>query len=418
VRGNWKKRLGVCGGLTLLVLTVIPALAAHAQTTTGEIDITVKVIPGTDPAPPPAADFSFSLDGGTTTTHFNPNGTNQVTGLDTSVPLSVTPVDDHSDFTSKVTDAPPDIQCTNVTPVDPTVGTPPFCLVTYTFIEPVTTTTTTTTTLPPSTTAPPAGQTIIHGSSTDQNACTSHLDPNLQPDGKTSITLTMATDASPQPHRGDPITLAGTKFTISVPAGLLQQGVNVDLIHNGDQVPSTVTVVVKGLNTVEQTHSYVIHQTAVISTVKVPVSKTFPKGVKALPLVATVNLPDTHWTPVSATKDVAFFETSMKIVSHLKLGTGLAVTATFICTPTKGLAFVAVGATGVANITTPTVPPAPGLPGGGAGGGTTGSLAGGAQQLPRTGSSPWPLFVVGAVCLDLGMLAVAAAKRRRRPLHH
>jgi len=296
------------------------------------------------------------------------------------------------------------------------VATPPFCLMTYTFIEPVTTTTTTTTTLPPSTTAPPAGQTIIHGSNTDQNACTSHLEPNLQPDGKTKIGVTLATDASPQPHHGDPITLAGTKLTISVPAALLQLGVNVDLIHNGDQIPSAVTVGIKGLNTVQQTHSYVVNQTAVVSTVKVPVSKTFPKGFKALPLVATVNLPDTHWTPINATSDVAFFETSMKIVAHLKLGTGLAVVATFTCTPTKGLAFVAVGATGVANITTPTVPPAPGLPGGGAGG--TGPLANGAQQLPRTGSSPWPLFVVGAVCVDLGMLAVAAAKRRRRPLHH
>jgi hypothetical protein len=410
VRGNWKKRLGVCGGLTLLVLTVMPALAAHAQTVTGEIDVTVKVIPGTDPSPPPVSAFSFNMDG--TPITVNANGTNQVTGLDVSVPHNVTPVDDHSDFSSKVTDAPPDVTCTDVT-IDPTASTPPFCLVTYTFIEPTTTTATTTTTLPPTTTSGVGGS--IHGSHTDVNACTSHLDPNLNPDGHTKITLTMAADASPQPHFGHPITLVNTKLTISVPAALLQQGVDVDLIHNGDQIPTVVTVGVKALNTVEGSHSYVIHQTAVVSTVKVPVSKTFPKGIKALPLVATVGLADTTWTPTSATADVSFFETSMKIVSHLKLGTGLAVVATFICTPTTGASFIAVGATGTAAPPTASIPPPPSL---GPTGGTTAPLATGANQLPRTGSSPWPLFVVGAICLDLGMLAVAAAKRRRRPLHH
>src|SRR5438128_5652370 len=42
VRINWKKRLGVCGGLTLLCLTVVSgafASVAGAQVATGTIDI-------------------------------------------------------------------------------------------------------------------------------------------------------------------------------------------------------------------------------------------------------------------------------------------------------------------------------------------------------------------------------------------
>jgi len=45
-----------------------------------------------------------------------------------------------------------------------------------------------------------------------------------------------------------------------------------------------------------------------------------------------------------------------------------------------------------------------------------GPQAGGSNVLPVTGSSPWPLFVVGASAASLGLLALAGARRRRRPL--
>jgi hypothetical protein len=386
----------------------MPVLSAGAQVVTGEIDVQVRVLGSVQP---PKTEFAFQVNGGAETP-FTAIGINAVTGLDVSQTYNITPVD-HAGFTATIDDSPPDITCTNVT-IDPAAPTPPFCRLTFTFIEPTTTTTTTTTTQPPPTTKPPA--TTIFGSHADANRCTVHLNPNIQPDAPIRIGVTLATNAGPQPHFGAPIALTNTKLGLAIPAGLLQQGVDLDLIKGGDQVPSTVTTVVTGSNTTQGAHTYVVHTTATIQTVNVPVSAKFPKGKKALPLNATLSLPDTSWTPTSGTADVAFAEKSMRIVSSLTLPGIGPVTVTFTCSPDTTASFVAVGATGVATTTTPETVPGPG---GGAGGGdTTGGLAGGAQELPRTGSSPWPLVVVAAGCIDLGMLAIAGAKRRRRPLHH
>jgi hypothetical protein len=260
----------------------------------------------------------------------------------------------------------------------------------------------------------------VDSSHTDSNRCIVSLDPNLNPPAPIRIGVTLSTTAFPQPHRGDPITLSNTKLGLAIPAGLLQQGVDLDLIKNGDVIPSTVTLPVVGTNTVEGTHTFVIKSNATIHTVTVPVSAAFPKGVKALPLNVTVGLPDTHWTPTSGTADVFFAQKSLRIVSTLQLvGIGK-VTVTFVCKPNTTASFASLGATGAPAVpTTVTVAPLPGAGGNGTGGGGSlvGGQAGGATQLPRTGSNPWPLFVVAAVFIDLGMLALAAAKRRRRPLH-
>src|SRR5436853_233364 len=79
---------------------------------------------------------------------------------------------------------------------------------------------TTTTTVPETTTSGGEGQITIHGHGSDVNACNTVLVPNLQPPGNTNITVTFDTSASPQPHRGDPITLSGTSVTLNIPASL------------------------------------------------------------------------------------------------------------------------------------------------------------------------------------------------------
>ena len=416
MRGNWKKRLGVCGGLTLLCLTVVSGALvsqAGAQVVTGDFAVTGQFLG----ASVPPIDFSFNVNG--VPQAWASNGTSHLV-LPVDTTYTITPVD-HPGFTVAVREDIPGVTCTNVT-LDPEPAPAKFCLITFTPIVVTTTTTatTTTTTLPPTTTTGKPGQTTAHGSHTDSNRCRVHLDPNINPDANLRIGVTLASDASPQPHFGDPITLSGTTVALAIPAGLLQQGVDLALIKNGDQVPSVVTMPITGSSTTEQSHTFVIHATATIKTVPVPVSTAFPKGVKALPLNVTLALPDTHWTPVSGTADVAFAQKSLKIVSTLQLPGIGKVTVNFTCNPNTTASFVALGATGVPTTTTPvTLAPPAGSGGGGAGGATAGGLAaGGAQQLPRTGSSPWPLLVVGAVCIDLGMLAIAAAKRRRRPLHH
>jgi hypothetical protein len=273
------------------------------------------------------------------------------------------------------------------------------------------TTTTTPTTIATTTTrvvtgTVPVAQTKIHGSATDNNKCASTLNPPLQPPGTTSIGVNLATDAFPQPHKGDPITLSNTKLTVNVPATLLQLGVDANLIKNGDKVPSVVNIVVNGSSTTQKSHTYKVSATAVISVI----------GGKAQPLVATLPLPDTTWNPVNASDPVFFSEKSMTIVSSLNLPSIGAVVVTFACLPTTAPSFVALSAQGGA------IP----VKGGGTGGtGVGGSATGGAGgsgagggltsgELPRTGTNPWPLLFIALVCIDAGLVAMRAARRHIR----
>lgn len=145
MRINWKKRLGVCGGLTLLSVTVISgalASSAGAQVPTGELAVTGH-FNGTDLPP---TDFSFQVvgDGGFDQTFaWSPNGTVLlVLAIDQT--YTVIPVP-HEGFTASVADTGPGgITCTNFT-VDPAALA--FCLVTFDAIVVTTTTLTTTTTI-------------------------------------------------------------------------------------------------------------------------------------------------------------------------------------------------------------------------------------------------------------------------------
>lgn len=401
MRIDQRKRLGALGAVLLLTLTLLGAAfasAASAQVVTATFGVKVTVDNGTGGTADKTS-FAVTIDGDPTPHSYPATGV-LIFNLDSATTHSAAAVD-FPGFTATLDAA----NCTDVTL---TPGTPIVCNILEKFIDPITTTTTTTTLPPIPTTQPPVGRTTAHGSASDPNKCSSHLEPTLQKDGTPTIVVGVSADAAPQPHFGDPITLSKTKIFLTIPASLLQAGVDVNLIHNNDKVPSVVTFVISGSNTVEQTHTYTISQTATIVVI----------GKKAQPLHATLPLPDTSWTPVNGTSDVLFAEKSLKIVSKIALqSTGITVTATFACSPTTGTPFVALGATQA--IVQPTTPPTT-AGGGGTTSGTTAGLAlpPGAQQLPRTGSSPWPLFVVGAVCVDLGMLAIAAAKRRRRPLHH
>jgi hypothetical protein len=154
VRSNSKKRLGICGGLTLLCVTVVSGALvspAGAQVATGQLDVTVHLL-GTFLQPD---DFSFQVNGGTPIV-WPPNGTAILTGLPTDVTYTVTPVP-HDGFTATVTDDIPGIHCTDVT-LDP--ATPAFCLVTFASTT-TTTTTTSTSTTSTSTTLPTTTTTIV-----------------------------------------------------------------------------------------------------------------------------------------------------------------------------------------------------------------------------------------------------------------
>jgi hypothetical protein len=408
VRTDWKQRLGVCAALSLLCLTVMSGAPAFAQTVapgvpsagavTAELDVQNNLI--TDNGNPAQRfDFSFQINGGPEI-QFDLSGIN-VLFLDVSQTYTITGVPKDG-FTTSYSSM---FTCDNVT-LD--VNVPHLCRITNDDIPPptTTTTTTTTTTMPSTTTTPRAGQTQVHGSGVDVNHCSLVLNPALQPDSRSDITVTLASDASPQPHLGDPITLSNTTLGLSIPAKLIQAGVDVGLITDGFKVPAHITLVVAGSHTTQQTHQYVVDATATIH-----VTAGGPHG-KALPLALTVPLPDTSWTPANGTDDVLFSQKSMTIVSAIDLNPQLSVVATFTCEPANGSSFVALGATGapVTTTTTPTTPTTTPTSS------TTAVTVAQAAELPRTGSTPWPLLVLAAGCIDLGLLALAGAKRGRRRL--
>ena len=250
----------------------------------------------------------------------------------------------------------------------------------------------------------PIKQTTVHGSASDTNACVTSLDPAINPPSNSKVIAALATDAFPQPHLGDPIKLTNTKLTVTVPADVLQQGVDLGFVTDGMKVPSTVDYIVNGNGTKEGSHTYHLS-----STVTIHVS-----GGKAQPLESSLSLPNTTWTPVNKTTNVFFTQKSLTISSTLDLtaSLGLVVTATFTCVPTKAPTFVSIGAKG-----TPPPPPPPVIP-------TTTSIPPttvapttvapvSVAALPRTGSSSGPLVAVGVGFLALGLFAVKTASRRR-----
>jgi hypothetical protein len=255
----------------------------------------------------------------------------------------------------------------------------------------------TTTTLPE--------QKSVHGAATSQNACKSHLDPQIADDGTPTIGVSVSADAFGQPHLNQPITLSNTKATVSIPADLLQLGVDAGIIFDGQTIPSVVKFVIEGKGTTQKTHSYTVNATVTVHVT----------GGVAKPLSSTVSLPDTTWTPVAGS-DVFFSEKALNITSTIDLSNqiGIVVTAFFTCSGT-GASFIALGAFGLPGAPPSTLPPpsvtaattaAPPVTGAAVPpGGTSGTL-------PRTGSSSGLLIALAVGLLTAGLFALKATSRR------
>src|SRR5882672_7730977 len=115
---------------------------------------------------------------------------------------------------------------------------------------------TTTTSAPTTTTTTAVPQTTAHGESTDNNRCTSTLQPPLQAPSTVTVIVRTILDGFPQPHLGDKITLSNTKITVTVPKDLIQAGLNAHLITPGMQVSSVVDYVITGAGTKEGSHTF------------------------------------------------------------------------------------------------------------------------------------------------------------------
>jgi hypothetical protein len=225
------------------------------------------------------------------------------------------------------------------------------------------------------------------------NNCNATTSPAFLPPTTVVVGTVLSTDAFPQPHKGEPITLTNTKISISVPASLIQTGVDAGLVTDGMEVPATLTLVLDGSGTTEGSHTYTAHQTVPIHVV----------NGTAQPLSATVVLPDTTWHPVSDTTDVVFSEKSMTIGAFLNIIGG--VNATFDCKPAGTPQLIALSGQSPQPPTTTTETVAPEST-------PTTTAPAGSSTLPRTGGSVLFLLVFAAAALDLGVVLIAASRRR------
>jgi len=147
------------------------------------------------------------------------------------------------------------------------------------------------------------------------------------------MSVTLSTDAFPDPHNGNPITLSNTTLTITLPADLIQTAVNAGLIGDGFTIPTALSPVLAGSNTVEAVHTYSVTTTQTVHVV----------DRVAQPMTTTVSLPDTTWSPVDAAVPVVITEQSIQVVLTLNLPGIGTIAQTFDCTPTTTSAIVTLG---------------------------------------------------------------------------
>jgi hypothetical protein len=267
---------------------------------------------------------------------------------------------------------------------------------------------TSTTEGPTTTTTVPVQQIKISGSGTNANTCSTlaYLDADetkspLTEPGTAAMSVTISTDAFPHPHKGDVITLSNTKLTLTIPADLIQLGVDFGLVTDGMQIPSHVTLVLAGSNTTEGTRTIEFDRTVTVNLVE----------GQAQAITTSGNLPNTTWTPDDPNTEVIFSEQSLFVSSAINILGG--VTAEFDCDPTGGpLQFIGVGAQTAELPTTTTLPVTVTTAGATATTVAAAAAGGGSTTLPRTGGSILFWLAVSAMLIDLGIVALTAARRR------
>jgi len=229
------------------------------------------------------------------------------------------------------------------------------------------------------------------------------------------VTIEISSDAAPQPHLGDPITLSNTKVTVKVPLDLLIQGYNFGILANGQVIPATLDLVIAGSNTTEGSHTYAtIHSNSKL-VVHDPDGTPGTDDETADPLSVTTSLPNTVWHPKDVSKAVFFTQKSAVIKATVPIGDQDYI-STQTCATKNPASFIALSATGVDPPTTVAAGPPVTV---GAATTTTVAAQAGPTTLPRTGASVVLWLVIAAVFLDLGAVAVVGTRRRAQGfLHH
>jgi hypothetical protein len=245
----------------------------------------------------------------------------------------------------------------------------------------------------PATTVPATTTTVpgpVSGSGSYTTSCKNSVTPDLS-----ELTFTATGKVPGQVDADTSFELTAMKWSVTIPAGVFQTGINFGLITPGTSIDGTLDLAITATNTVQTTQD----------SPKIPLVVPVKTGANGLALPSTVkfDVPDMTWTARTGKIDFLLYG------ANVSVRIGLPNPVVFVCKPTKGGAFVSTKAVGVSTATTlpattSTTQVASEAP--------TTTVAG---QLVVTGSTTATLvqILIGLIFLDLGYLVLSLRRRPR-----
>ncbi len=240
-----------------------------------------------------------------------------------------------------------------------------------------------TTTVPATTTTAPPKP--VDGSGTYTSTCTNSVTPDK------SELVWKATGTVISPLAADSsFKLTNQKWSVTVPAGVFQTGINFNLIQAGQSLVGGLDLAIQGTNTVQGTQD----STGIVLAIPV----TVDGAGAALPSTIEFTVPDSTWTSKSGTIDFTFYG------GNVSVSIGLPKPVIFVCKPTTSAPYVS--ALVIGQSLAITAPPATAPPV---------TVATG-RQLAVTGPTESLLVqvLIGLLFLDLGYLVLSVLRSPRR----
>ena len=223
------------------------------------------------------------------------------------------------------------------------------------------------------------------GSSTYATSCKNSVTPDIS-----ELTFKASGQAPGQVDADAGFDLTSMKWSVTIPAGVFQTGINFGLITPGSNITGTLDLAINGTNTAQLT------QDAPKINLTIPV--TVDSAGQAKPSTVTFAVPDMKWTALSGKIDFRMYG------ANVAVKIGLPNPVVFVCKPTSGGPFVSTVAVGQSTATTTTevASEAP-----------TTTVAG---SLVVTGSTGATIVQVIAALLliDLGYLVLSLRRKPRR----
>ncbi len=232
---------------------------------------------------------------------------------------------------------------------------------TTTTASPSTTTTSTTTPATTTTMAGPVSGTQVTTNSCQNTATGTFTDISFTHSGTTSTASGV-------------VTLSGTTIAAEFPSAVLVAGYNLGLLTTGlNTIPGTMDVTILASNTSETSQTFPGIAISGETTITDPDGIPGNGDETATPLVVSINVPDSQWTPTGG--DISFSDggsvttasvfnglvkVSFKCQPGLSLPTGCVADSAVDCTdrsPVPALAFVSSAQGGTPVATTTSIPP-------------------------------------------------------------